>query len=643
MGSGGSAVTSLDVDMFEFEVSSRRKSAPDIPSEIAKAFAGDAITYPFRSVHNWEEHCTECAFPDCYKSCDLFEPRADGNCRRFEQGVVPVEGLTSGGSTVVEITFKRWAAMYATGAATLLPMPTAERIETGTRRQADPFRRLPDASLRVNGWPAPWVRVARRLRRRTIERATASKAEAPEAEAFVAALFVPGKTVFDATLTISSGSAKAGRPFQKRLILDPGYHRIEIPMAEIAEGIGSDTANFMSLIPNTEGHSTFRIYLGFIGFVGTGRPRPTPPLAAPRTSSSKAVKIMVWDLDNTLWNGVLVEDGLERLSLKPGVAEIVKALDARGIVNSVASKNDAAPALAAIAHFGLGEYFVFPQISWSPKSQSLRQIIADFNIGEDTVAFIDDQPFERSEVQSAIPEVRTYDAAEAQTLLARPEFNPEISSESASRRMHYVNEGARQALKAALDGDEYDVFLRECDLRMEILQGEGQNVDRIYELTQRTNQMNFSGTRYTRDDIVRILGDSTLDAFSLRCQDKFGDYGTVGFALLARQSDTVPHPRVIDLAFSCRVQSKRAEHAFFAWLGTRCASQGAEKLEVRYVPTARNKAVAAVFDDMGFERSVESTEDSCVASIGTGRMDATRYLWKTSPRKLRMEKWGEFI
>jgi FkbH-like protein len=512
----GAAANSLDVEMFEFEVSSRFKTATDVPPEIAKAFAADPIAYPYRSVHNWEEHCTECAFPDCYKSCDLFEPRADGNCRRFEQGVVPIEGLTSGGSEVVEITFKRWASLYAAGAATLLPMPMAERLETGTRRQADLFRRLPDAGLLVNGRPAPWVRVARRMRRRSVERATSTDAEAPEAEAFIAALFVPGETEFDATLTISSDAAMAGRPFQKRLLLDPGYHRIEVPMAEIAEVIGANTANFVSLIPNTEGRSTFRIYLGFIGFVGTGQPRPTPPLAQTPNKSSKAVKIMVWDLDNTLWNGVLVEDGVDRLSLRPGVADIVKALDARGIVNSVASKNDAAPALAAIAHFGLAEYFVFPQISWNPKSQALRQIIADFNIGEDTVAFIDDQPFERSEVQSALPEVRTYDAAEAQTLLARPEFNPEVSSESASRRMHYVNEGARQALKAALDGDEYDVFLRECDLRMEILQGEGQNVDRIYELTQRTNQMNFSGTRYTRDDIVRILGDSTLDAFSLR-------------------------------------------------------------------------------------------------------------------------------
>jgi FkbH-like protein len=360
------------------------------------------------------------------------------------------------------------------------------------------------------------------------------------------------------------------------------------------------------------------------------RHRPTPPLAQTPNKSSKAVKIMVWDLDNTLWNGVLVEDGVDRLSLRPGVADIVKALDARGIVNSVASKNDAAPALAAIAHFGLAEYFVFPQISWNPKSQALRQIIADFNIGEDTVAFIDDQPFERSEVQSALPEVRTYDAAEAQTLLARPEFNPEVSSESASRRMHYVNEGARQALKAALDGDEYDVFLRECDLRMEILQGEGQNVDRIYELTQRTNQMNFSGTRYTRDDIVRILGDSTLDAFSLRCQDKFGDYGTVGFALVARTSQTSPHPRVVDLAFSCRVQSKRAEHAFLAWLGGQYAAQGMDRLEVRYVPTARNKAVAAVFDDMGFDFSEDSTEAIRVMSIDTGRMVASRHPWKIS-------------
>ena len=114
----------------------------------------------------------------------------------------------------------------------------------------------------------------------------------------------------------------------------------------------------------------------------------------------------MWDLDHTLWNGILVEDGAEQIQLRDGIVDVVKELDRRGILQSVASKNNHEDAIAALEKLGIAEYFLHPQIHWQPKSKSIGAIAEALNIGVDTLMFVDDQEFERREVASAWPEVR---------------------------------------------------------------------------------------------------------------------------------------------------------------------------------------------------------------------------------------------
>src|SRR5215467_10763890 len=134
----------------------------------------------------------------------------------------------------------------------------------------------------------------------------------------------------------------------------------------------------------------------------------------------QSIKCVVWDLDNTVWDGILLED--ESVTLRPHVVDILKTLDERGILHSIASRNDHNTALAKLQEFGIDEYFLYPQINWNSKASSVGQIAKDINIGIDTLAFIDDQPFEREEVAFSIPDVMCIDAAEMKTLLDRPEF-----------------------------------------------------------------------------------------------------------------------------------------------------------------------------------------------------------------------------
>ena len=115
-----------------------------------------------------------------------------------------------------------------------------------------------------------------------------------------------------------------------------------------------------------------------------------------KKKDKQTIKCVVWDLDNTVWDGILLED--REVVLRPHVVDILKTLDERGILHSVASRNDHDLAMAKLEEFGIAEYFLYPQINWNPKSGSVAQIAKDINTGLDAIAFVDDQPFEREEV-----------------------------------------------------------------------------------------------------------------------------------------------------------------------------------------------------------------------------------------------------
>ena len=129
-----------------------------------------------------------------------------------------------------------------------------------------------------------------------------------------------------------------------------------------------------------------------------------------RPKEVRKVKCIVWDLDNTLWDGVLVEDGPEKLRLKPRIEQILKALDERGILHSIVSKNNHDEARGVLENLGVEKYFVCPQISWQPKSEGIASIARQLNIGTDTLLFVDDSEFELQQVKAVHPEVRVLNA-----------------------------------------------------------------------------------------------------------------------------------------------------------------------------------------------------------------------------------------
>jgi FkbH-like protein len=576
------------IPMFEFEVDYQPVSLSDVPRSAVEQFELGERDLVGLSPLLWEEHCTECAMPQCYQSCDLYTPRKDGKCRRFLGGAAPVKGVRNRTGYVTRVTFKVLGSLLATGRLGSIPLPVLSNLERHLTSVESIARSIPDSTISVLGRRGLSSRLAGRYKRMRVRGAIE---EAQDPDCFMGEFFNPAAETVEMTFVVRAvRGEKTPMPFQKKIELPPGFTRVQIPWSSIVAHVDPGGDHWISLTPNrSNADKDITLFIGTLGFACL-----TSAAMDNGERNSKVVKVAVWDLDNTVWDGILVEDGPDCISLRPGIKDVIAGLDARGIVNSVVSKNHHTDAWTQLERFDLAEYFVFPQISWSPKSRLIKAIIKDFNVGEEAVAFIDDSPFEREEVLAAAPAVRVYDAADYHTLLDRPEFSPQLSDESAKRREYYQTQGRRAAAEAGFVGD-YIGFLRSCQMRMLIGSVTPENIDRVHELIQRTNQMNFSGNRYTRDDIERLLQDHSKRHFALSCADKYGDYGVVGYCMVDDLDTTV-----IDLAFSCRVQSKRVEHAFLTWLLEYYRSRGRLQLKANFNRTAKNAPVGAVFQDLAF-------------------------------------------
>ncbi|MFD7919473.1 HAD-IIIC family phosphatase [Streptomyces sp. NPDC059740] len=309
------------------------------------------------------------------------------------------------------------------------------------------------------------------------------------------------------------------------------------------------------------------------------------------------VKCLVWDLDNTLWRGTLLEDA--EVALAEDIRATVLELDSRGILQSVASKNDHEHAWARLEALGIAEYFVLPQIGWHPKSQSVKQIADELNFALGTIAFIDDQPAERAEVNHHHPQVRCYDAAQATALTGMAEFSPAVVTVDARRRRSMYQAGFRRNTERAAHTGPDEDFLRSLDLVMEIRRADEEDLTRVEELTLRTSQMNATGVHYSDAALRSLLGDPRHEVLTVTLTDRFGPHGAVGVLLLGYH-ESVWHLKL--LATSCRVVSFGAGAVLLNWLVSEAAEAGVH-LAADFRRTDRNRMMDIAYRFAGFDDS----------------------------------------
>jgi FkbH-like protein len=307
------------------------------------------------------------------------------------------------------------------------------------------------------------------------------------------------------------------------------------------------------------------------------------------------VKCLIWDLDDTLWDGVVLEG--DRPRPFPAAVNTLKALDERGILHAVASRGDHAIAARHLAQHDLDGLFCLLDIGWSAKSQAIGRIATELNIGLEAVAFADNDAAERAEVTAALPMVRCYSAEQVGELPSLPEFQPRyMTSESRERRHLYVTERHRTAAEREFAGSAQR-FLASLDLTMTVRCATEGDLARAAELTVRTHQLNTTGRLFGMDRLRELCASNCHDVLVATLTDRFGSYGTIGLAVVSHTGTDA----VLELLLtSCRVMSRGVGAAFLGHI-VRGAVRSGQRPIAQFVRTPVNRIMLVALRFAGFE------------------------------------------
>ena len=344
-----------------------------------------------------------------------------------------------------------------------------------------------------------------------------------------------------------------------------------------------------------------------------------------RSILGKTKKVLVLDLDNTLWGGVIGDDGLQGIELghetPQGEAFLewqhyVKHLKSRGVLLAVCSKNEEATAKEGFSHpdsiLQLVDFVSF-LANWEPKDTNLRRIAEELNLGLDSFVFVDDNPAERALIRQSLPEVAVpdIDPAEVFSYIRAIEGNgyfdtAALSADDFRRNQAYRENQARQTLEK--QSINYDDFLQSLHMEAEVGKFQDIYYDRIAQLTNKTNQFNLTTLRCTRADIERIARAENYIALYCRLKDAFGDNGLISIVIAEIQNKEA-HIRL--WLMSCRVLKRGVEDLMLDAVMVQAAKAGLKTVVGYYYPTAKNKMVENLYKDFGFALR-EETESGTV-------------------------------
>jgi methoxymalonate biosynthesis protein len=306
--------------------------------------------------------------------------------------------------------------------------------------------------------------------------------------------------------------------------------------------------------------------------------------------ASPVIKCVIWDIDNTLLDGVFLESGPQPPRGDPVLLGVLRELAGRGILQAVASRNP--PAAADYVQQLAGLELAAAECGWDAKPAAIGRIVADLGVEPEATAFVDDDMVERAEVAGAWPAVLVLtpeDAAEAATW---PQFSPPVVTAEARRRGQMYAERRRRQAAAQAFGGSRDDFLRHVGTRVTIGPATASDLPRLLELSARTHQLNSAGQPRTEAELAGLMTDEARTVTTVWLADDFGDDGLVGAAISegnAAGAALLPEAVLVPLVMmSCRALGRGALDALLAWLCRWAAAAGAAELAVPCLVTDRN-------------------------------------------------------
>ncbi|MBO7529033.1 MAG: HAD-IIIC family phosphatase [Bacteroidales bacterium] len=468
----------------------------------------------------WEEHCTECAVPLCYNQCSVFTKRNDGKCSRIQNGIIrnyQYKGLLCHG---LECSFNKWGKIESR----YYPFSCSQRfyrLLASINYYIYLFLSFFDKIFHLNK-NLSLLKKYRLFRNGYFLKHYTDLFP----DAFYLECILLNKSSVHIIIQFDDNISNTVF-YSKFHIVNKGINKIIIPFDEIRFDYSISPADYAArlrifIAPINEESQTDIIFT-YLNFISIKK------MDIIKTSQSKYVKCVAWDLDNTIWNGIFSEIGSD-VSLKEEAINTIKDWDNKGIINTIISKNDYKEIITYLDNIGMLQYFVLPAINWGSKSENIKKISSSLGISLDAFAFIDDNPHELNEMRTNCPNVRVYSIHELSDIKNLIAFNPPTSSFSKNRRAFYQAEIKRKQIYLSNFPNDYQKYLKQLDIRLKITPiVSSLTYDRCFELISRSNQYNLRTVRYTHQEFNKLVNNSPLECYAVNAYDKYGDYGIICF------------------------------------------------------------------------------------------------------------------
>lgn len=339
--------------------------------------------------------------------------------------------------------------------------------------------------------------------------------------------------------------------------------------------------------------------------------------------TGKTKKALILDCDNTLWKGIVGEDGLNGIKMSRNdpkgrffyeVQLIILGLIKQGVILGICSKNNKEDVINVMENhrdFLLKkESFSIMEINWNNKASNLASIADKLNIGLDSLVMLDDSDFEVNLIKSETPEVCVYKVPEKLELypnlmreITTIFYSPYKTKEDSRKALLYKQEDDRKKAKTSFN--DINGYLTSLGLELHIFKNDNLSIERLSQLTQKTNQFNLTTKRYSEADIESFFSDQNSDVYSFSLKDKFGDYGITGLAIINKSTSFT---EIDSLLMSCRVIGRQVEYVFLDYIITTLNSQGVKRVKAIYSKTIKNHQVESFYEKAGFECYESNTE-----------------------------------
>ena len=334
-------------------------------------------------------------------------------------------------------------------------------------------------------------------------------------------------------------------------------------------------------------------------------------------NTGKLKKAIIFDCDGTLWKGVIGEEGMEGVEMSPDsipgkyyheIQKIAVHLGKKGIIVGLCSKNNEQDVLEVLHHHKdivlREEDIVIHKINWTDKATNLREIASELNIGIDSLVFVDDSHFEINLIKEQLPEVLTIQVPSSiseypDQLLQKvyANFNLVTNSDDAKKTVMYKQQVQREVNKQS--HHSIDDYLASLEIEVTIVKDDTEQIPRIAQLTQKTNQFNLTTIRYTENEIQQFMEDDKHSVYSIFVSDKFGESGLTGICIINEDESDSKNANIDTLLMSCRVIGRNIEYEFINHIIKDIAKREYETISAQYVPTAKNALVADFFEKAG--------------------------------------------